>query len=337
MNGNRGEVSKMTGGAAQSNESDPRREAAAGWHARLQAPDAAVGDWEAFTQWLEADPANRIAFDEVELLSAEIEDNKGRLRALVRPATADVIALSSTRRNWARALAAIAAVMLAIAGIQQYLATRPMTQVYATGAGERRTITLADGSAVTLNAMTRISSRIGGGERQLALEGGEALFEVAHDENRPFVVSVAGQEVRDVGTVFNVLSRPDGMAVTVVEGMVDVGSPDDGPQGRTRLPKGKRLVYDRAADQAVVSTVNTANATAWRSGRLVYDDAPLPEVAADIGRYLGRPVAIKGKASHLRFTGVLILGKEADMLRNLEALVPVTVRRSAQDIVIFAR
>ncbi len=323
---------------------DRRREEAANWHVRLQFPDAPVESWERFTEWLEADPANRLAYDEVELLAAEVAEHREKLRSADDDAcrlSAAIVDLAAQRETpgmrWIRPVMAIAAALVALICVQLYFADRPQFQDYQTGPGERRMIVLADGSKLHLNALTQIRATIGKEERQLVLDHGEALFEVAHDAARPFVVTVGEQQVRDVGTVFNIVTDANRMTVTVAEGVVDVGTRGGNPAERVRLDRGKQLVYDTLGNQAVVKPVDVDHVTAWRMGKLVYENAALSQVAADLSRYFGEPIIVDSKAQHLRFTGVLILGKKQAMLDNLEALVPVTAQKLGHGVRISAR
>jgi transmembrane sensor len=95
---------------------------------------------------------------------------------------------------------------------------------YRTDIGERRSITLADGSTVDLNARSRLRVEFTKGERRVELMEGQALFQVAKDKNRPFIVSSGAATVRAVGTQFDVDRKVTGTTVTVLEGRVAVYS-----------------------------------------------------------------------------------------------------------------
>jgi transmembrane sensor len=95
---------------------------------------------------------------------------------------------------------------------------------YTTDIGERRSITLADGSTVDLNARSRLRIEFTKGERRVLLLDGQALFQVSKDKNRPFIVSSGNATVRAVGTQFDVNRKASGTTVTVLEGRVAVYS-----------------------------------------------------------------------------------------------------------------
>jgi transmembrane sensor len=123
--------------------------------------------------------------------------------------------------RWRPALLAVASVLFAVVLALFYSIPRGATTV-ATGAKERREIQLADGSTITLAPDTLIRFKLSPAQRSIELDHGEALFHVAKDPNRPFVVGAANTNVRAVGTVFNVINNADTVVVAVTEGRVAV-------------------------------------------------------------------------------------------------------------------
>jgi transmembrane sensor len=121
-----------------------------------------------------------------------------------------------------RLLAVAAALALAIGAAALWQSARFPT--YTTDIGERRSITLADGSTVNLNARSRLRIEFSRSERRVELIEGQALFQVSKDKNRPFVVSSGDARVRAVGTQFDVYRKATGTTVTVLEGRVAVYS-----------------------------------------------------------------------------------------------------------------
>jgi transmembrane sensor len=118
--------------------------------------------------------------------------------------------------------AASGALVLVIAGAVWWQAER--FPIYATEIGERRSITLADGSTVDLNSRSRLRIEFAKKERRVELLEGQALFQVAKNKDRPFIVSSGDATVRAVGTQFDVYRRTGGTTVTVLEGRVAVYS-----------------------------------------------------------------------------------------------------------------
>ena len=132
----------------------------------------------------------------------------------------------SPRRRQYRAVALTAAIAIACvtAGWLAWTAAR-WHSTYATEIGERRSITLEDGSTIDLNARSKVKVRFSDGERNVELLEGQALFAVAHDVSRPFIVSAGHTRVRAVGTQFDVYRKRSGTTVTVLEGRVAIFGP----------------------------------------------------------------------------------------------------------------
>jgi transmembrane sensor len=125
-----------------------------------------------------------------------------------------------TRRRFLAAAAY--ALVLVIAGAVWWQVERYPT--YATDIGERRSLTLADGSTVDLNARSKLRIEFSQHQRRVELLDGQALFQVAKDKNRAFIVHSGDATVRAVGTQFDVYRKADGTTVTVLEGRVAVYS-----------------------------------------------------------------------------------------------------------------
>lgn len=166
---------------------------------------------------------------------------------------------------------------------------------YVTGAGEQHTATLKDGSVLELNARSRVRFRITGAERRAELLEGQALFRVAHDAQRPFIVSSNDTEVRVVGTQFDVKRRDRRTVVTVIEGRVAVS-----PRGAPVVPDSSPLMLS-AGEQITVgpggvsapNRVDVSAVTAWREGLLVFDEASISEVVDEFNRYNARRLVVE--------------------------------------------
>jgi transmembrane sensor len=308
-------------------------EAAAAWHARL-ADDAPEGDWEAFTAWLEADPQNRQAFDAVDdvaFLAAE--------SLATGPApSADVIPMSgwlakALRRTWRPA--SIAAALMAGVFLFHFFTAPPAAEQIATAIGQSREVKLADGSTVHLNTNTVVTVLIGHGTRGARLEKGEALFEVAPDTAHPFNVAVGDRNVHVVGTAFNVVRYGGRIAVTVKHGAVEVGPGTPNGATKVSLHPGDQYLGREGMAEYKVAKIDPSVVGEWQRGRLVFDDAPLSEVAAELNRYFARPIVIQDKAvDNLRFSGVLKLDDEIIMVQRLAAFVPVTMHVKADQVIL---
>jgi transmembrane sensor len=148
---------------------------------------------------------------------------------------------------------------------------------------------LADGSRVTLNTNSRIEVRLRADRRIIELVRGEALFEVAHDAQRPFDVQAGDVVARAVGTQFDIDKREKRTVVTVVEGRVAM-TVAGAPSGQLPvLVAGDRVVIDGAGSSKLEHGVSSIEATAWTQHQLVFKRRPLGEITDEFNRYnLGR-------------------------------------------------
>jgi transmembrane sensor len=311
---------------------DARAEAA-DWVVRLQSADLDADDALAFDAWLEASPAHARAYDAALAVSMEY----GREAAAVGEALAErrVTPRTLSRRFYlgAGALAAAAAVAVVVMPAVQ---PQVVTETYSTGKGEHRTLQLKDGSTVELNADTRLTVALGRKQRDLVLAEGQAVFDVAHDVRRPFLIAAGDRTVRVVGTQFDVRRRDGRLAVTVARGIVEVRPSAEGSGPAYRLHAGQRLEHREGAPTAQVAAVEAGEVLDWRRGRLVYREQPLSEVVADLNAQFATPIRIADpKLAATPISGVIVVdGDESAVIRRLALLVSATAVRSDAGVVL---
>lgn len=176
---------------------------------------------------------------------------------------------------------AAAAVLLMVAGaiVAELGAHRPVTVSRATTIGERDSVILADGSRILLGPGTRVAVS----DREVELNG-EAYFDVVHDDKRPFIVRTQGTTIRDIGTAFAV-SGDSGAPVRVVvnEGVVEVRHRN----ASVTLHRGDIGVVAPTGAVEAYRGAATPDDVAWLTGRLVFRDASLADVAVDLRRWYG--------------------------------------------------
>jgi transmembrane sensor len=315
---------------AISNE-EARRETAAGWLVRLAAPDLDAAELGDFDDWL-AEPANTAAYDAVLAVTLELQAAAPAILRNLRAAPARKPMIG--RRGWlvAGGLAAAATIALAIA---PFSLLAPATQSFATVKGEHRTVRLADGSTIDLNAGSTLRVSLGAHERRVTMGDGEAVFDVAHDSARPFLIDVGDRTVRVVGTRFDVRRRDGKLTVAVERGLVEV-APADGAAGRGyRLHPGQRLDHQEGAADVRLSAVDPAQIEGWRAGRLIYRDAPLADVVADLNQQFARPITLADPAlGAIPVSGVLVLDDQTAVIRRLALLAPIQALPSKQGVLL---
>jgi len=297
---------------------------AADWVARLSG-EPVESDWLAFEAWLQSAPGHRRAYDKAMTLWLDLDRQAVPLSAAIADLVQDQGRRQPARRKpalwWGGAMAGVAAVALTFAALHPYRGAEPTT--YATAKGERKAITLADGTQITLNGGTKIAVRLERDRRDITLAQGEAAFDVVHDPSRPFRVQVGDQTLRDIGTQFDVLRSGGDIIVTVRQGMVEA-RPSTGDRPGVSLGAGSRLQHHEGAAASTITLVSADDAFAWRSGRLIYRNRPLSEIASDLGRYGDNQVRVDGPAAGVRFTGVLMIDDQQAMVRRLAALLPIS-------------
>jgi transmembrane sensor len=246
---------------------------------------------EALVRLMEATPADAPVDVEVDV-EAALARVASRIDAPTVLAFRRPAPRTERHRGTGWRVAAAAAAVLAVGGTLWQGMRGPSVgdaHVYATAAGQRDSVTLADGTRVLLGPSSRVEvgATYARGAREVALTG-EALFEVVHDAARPFTVRAGALTVRDVGTRF-VVRHDAGAAVevAVTEGVVEATAGDV----RARLERGDRGSLS-AAGQLTVARAAVADAdVAWTRGRLVFADASLDRVRADLRRWYGIELA----------------------------------------------
>ncbi|HEX2800797.1 MAG TPA: FecR domain-containing protein [Phenylobacterium sp.] len=293
------------------------------WLARLQRPDVSESDGLEFDAWLSAAPANRAAYQSVLSFWHEFEACPDGILAEIEAAARRPVRRPAPLRRWMAGLGGLAlAAGLAVALLPPVL-MQATVKTYVTGKGQHQRIALADGSTIDLNAESRLTVRLSRAERRVVLADGEAIFEVAHDESRPFVVEAANRLVRDIGTQFDVRSRRGELVVTVAEGKVQV-SPLSPAAGRVYLlAAGERLsVADTGVEQ--LKAVDPRETFSWRAGRLVYRDQPLADVVADLNRQFVEQIEISDPdLAKTPITGVVVLDDPHSVVARLSLMLPI--------------
>jgi transmembrane sensor len=306
---------------------------AGAWLARLSGDEAAEESGPAFDAWL-ATPGHRAAYQEALALWHEFDARADAVLAelseptpVVAPAVAPVIRLADRRRparHWWVPVGGVAvAAGLALAVMPSVL-TQPTVQSFATGKGQHQTVALADGTKLDLDAETRLTVTLSRGERRVALADGQVIFDVAHDEKRPFTVEARGRLVRDLGTQFDVKARGDQLTVTVARGRVEVTSEAAGSSAQgVILTPGERLAIGPEGP-AQLTSVDPQETFSWRSGRLVYRGQPLADVVADLNRQFVEQTEIADpELGKLPITGVIVLDNPRAVMARLALMLPI--------------
>ncbi|MET0279758.1 MAG: FecR domain-containing protein, partial [Steroidobacteraceae bacterium] len=253
---------------------------------------------------------------------------------------------AAARRGWLVGLGVAASVAAAVLLLTPRLnpfsspaetAAATLVQVYATDAGQRNSVMLADGSLLSLNTDSEITVDMTATQRQLTLRRGEAHFEVAHDTSRPFIVAVGEHAVRAVGTAFNIRRRGEREAeVLVTSGTVRVsGTPE------VAVLNAGQLLALRADGSGGVTTLDAEAIEArlaWRRGVLIFDGQTLAEAVAEIDRYTPKDIRIADpELAGKRIVGYFPTDNLHTLLGSLQANFGVKVTEDETHILLSAR
>ncbi len=309
------------------NSSNDLRKCAVHWFTRMNSGDATHEEVDACATWRRADPEHERMYRSVEFFwqaSRHLPENK--LRAILaqdenpRPAPRRF-----SRRAFGFSLAgACAAVLAGITIPQFYSEQAEYRSVFSTRAGERREAVLPDGSVLALNVDTQADVAFYGDQRVVELVSGEAFFRVESDPSRVFRVKAGDTVVTVTGTQFNVRHDTDSVRVGVQSGSVKVSAgPWWNSLSRDLLP-GQTLQVAKNGQISDVSMAAIENVTAWREGKIVFDDAPLVYVVAEMNRYLPHPIELDApRLRDYRVAGVFNIDNPQAMTAALPAIAPV--------------
>lgn len=223
-------------------------------------------------------------------------------------------------------------------------ASQAAATLYQTAAGQQRVVKLADGSIVELNADSAIAVEYSEEERNLTLERGQAIFTVAKNPKRPFVVKAGRGSVTAIGTVFNVRKTSADVEVHVLEGTVAVrpgagagGREEDAVSGAVALvTAGSQTSYSSRGVMTPVVHAPAQKDMAWRVGVLTMVDLPISDVIADLNRYLANEITIGDEAvGAMRFTGTVYPDQVQAWLEGLQEGYPIEVVRLGSSTILM--
>ncbi len=175
---------------------------------------------------------------------------------------------------------------------------------YFTAISEKKSVSLEDGSVLTLDGSSRVIVSLGPDTREMALTQGRAFFEIAENPMSPMTVTAANTQVRVVGTAFGVQIGSETVRVSVAEGKVTISdaTPESNTSDGISLTAGHELKANLNGNVLYQGPSNLDSALAWMDGRLAYDGVRLAEVVSDINRYRAIPLKPVGAAQDILIT-----------------------------------
>jgi transmembrane sensor len=303
-------------------------------------------DREEFTQWLRESQLHV-----AELLHvAHVHDALERFKLwdeipLETPAEGDNVNVlpaptgdrGARKWGWGTAgLIATAACVIAI-GLG-WLTLYSGTKTLETDRAERREVVLKDGSVLSLDPETQMQISFGRHQRAVTLTRGRALFHVAKDPTRPFIVSTGDTQVRVVGTTFGVERQDQNTIVTVSEGKVAV-VPTSQPQSADAQPliANQQITVRKSGVATSVREVDSSRALAWSQGRLIFDSAPLEEVAKEFNHYNRMQLRIvSSELAQRTVSGVFRASDPQTLIDFISAGARVVVTRKGDEEIVIS-
>ncbi len=326
------------------------KETAAYWAMRLSSPDCGPADRAAHAAWLEENPAHQEAFERTQraLQAVDRHANTPEIEAMARTVLQETEHANANQWRWAAGIAAAlmltagVAFSIQIFGAADDAVIADAGEFYETAVGERSTVVLTDGSTVTLNTNSQIDVTFAPGRRDIKLVRGQALFEVAKDAARPFVVEAGNQRITALGTAFDVrFDKQDEVKVVLVEGRVAVdelvpaapgAAAAAAPDKRVEMIAGQRLVAAANITRAP-EAADIEEETSWRDGRLLFRSEPISEVVAEVNRYSTEQIRVSDdpRFGELIVNGVFDAGKSQSIILALETMHPIDAQRTGSD------
>lgn len=291
---------------------------AAQWMALLQSGDISLAERAAFEAWRVADPRHQQIIEQMggglNLL------RNPNLRGVPRHSLLHSLNAPSSRRRFISGSLSVLGVALLGGLLGRRYGWLPEAGELATGMGERRDFTLEDGSALTLNARSRVVPLFDHTQRLLALRSGELWVDVAKDPSRPFVVETEHGRMRALGTKFLVQQSDEFTRLVMLHSQVEVVTASG---ARQVVEAGESLLFN---DLGILSLQRSnGHESAWTQGRLEVRDRPLSEVIDSLRRYRRGIVHVSPEVADLRLSGLYPLDDSDRTLQLLERSLPIRI------------
>jgi transmembrane sensor len=308
---------------------------AADWAARRDLGSLAPGDEAAFKAWLAADIRHLGAYGRAEAVLARLE----RLHGVTLDPT-----LHETARNAGgmhrRALLAVGAASGLAAAVAVALFPRgEKEETLSTDIGQIREIVLADGSVISLNTNSEIAVRYTSEARNISLLRGEALFDVAKNKHRPFIVSAGNTRVRAVGTSFTVSRLPQKpIQVLVREGIVELQRADASeiPPVRASANIRATVSLDAPITTVAMPEEKLARDLEWQYGRIALDNETLSDAAGEFARYSEVRITIDPGVSQRTITGLFASNDPVGFAKAAASVLKLKTEVKGNEVRIFS-
>lgn len=335
-------------------------ESAAEWMVRLQDPKLSRSERIEYVRWLRRSPLHVAQMLRVSHLQHELTDFPywNEIAPLASATDPSVVELSSARdppdrkslsgrSAWSGRWISVLAASIAFLGIALAYFGDFVHRSIDTGVGERRSVVLADGTVVRLSPETTLRVHFSRSERRIDLTRGNALFRVAKNPAKPFLVETGRARVRVIGTAFGVDRRSDSVVVTVEEGRVAVAerlTEPSSPVARTPSPVAEislgpdqQVIVPQVGSMGQVRKVDSHRELSWAEGRLVFDHDSVAEVVQQFNRFNRTQIKILDPQLATRPVSAVFNVSDPEAFVNfLESVTNIRVTRASHDTIVIA-
>ena len=302
------------------------------WLVRLDNGNLSEQSRKELKVWLSADKRHQVSlkamadvWDGMDEVLLNLDDKNSSEKTLLWPVLEPIL----------KPLALVASMSFLAVFLWLVMPSDVQKNSYATLIGQQMDATFNDGSIIHLNTNTRIETEFSDKKRIIKLIKGEALFEVAHDANRPFIVYAGDRLVQAIGTKFVVHLKSENIQVTVTDGKVkmskvalDTQLDDIKVLNNTTMQKDD--VYIAKGEKVIVGSnkppkltrmkpENIERKLAWLDKKLIFENEELFDVIEEINRYDDVKIVLKEPSLHnIRISGRFDLGDSEALIEALE-------------------
>ena len=320
---------------ASTEQADLLKDEAIDWLIRLSADNCPAADLQAFELWLQQSAAHQAAYQQV----------TGRMNWLERVAKSDTqtrTAALQYRPTRQAPLKQHKAKLATVASLLVVLCVATFSSEgwygnsshYQVARGSHETINLADGSRLEMNTDSEIKVRINHWQRSVEVMKGEVYFSVIHNAEKPFIVQAGAGRSIDIGTEFDVYRQAEQVIIAVQEGSVRV----EANQSRDLITS-EAVAYNQKGDFInLPAKLNIDSVTAWRRGKLIFDNRRLDEVLSEIGRY--HKVQLRLAETQLadnKVSGTFFIDRLEANLATIANSLNLTVRHISDGEIVLAK
>jgi transmembrane sensor len=291
------------------------------WYVLLRSGQASAADWQHYHQWRAADPRH-------DALCLQLETRLGVFQIPQAQGVSGqvlhrtLLEAPSSRRQVLQVALAGAGVVLGATLLAKPLGLSELTADIRTGTAERRSVTLADGSALLFNAQSAADIQFDPQQRLVRLREGEVLANVAGDRHRPFLIQTDQARLHVYGNRLLVREREGQGLVVALNGAVAINRHNG---EHLQLAAGHQVLYDRTGFGPVLTSA--AGATAWVDGFLQVRDRPLAEVIDALRPYHNGVLRLDPAVAGLRVSGLYRLDNPGQILDTLARTLPIHITR----------